>query len=48
MSLITVGKENSTSIDRQVRGAPRRAAWRAVDARRSHQLGVGELSQVIP
>ena len=33
--------------ERQVRGASRRAAWRAVDARRPDQFGAGELSRLV-
>ena len=39
----TAGQDDQ---ERQVRGASRRAAWRAVDARRSDQSGVGELSRL--
>ena len=39
----TAGQDDQ---ERQVRGASRRAAWRAVDARRPDQFGAGELSRV--
>ena len=40
----TAGQDDQ---ERQVRGASRWATWRAVDPRRPHQFGVGELSREI-